>query len=410
MKKSWVWIFIVLILAACGSGNENEGNLDLSETNFEDISAQAAGTTVDLHMWGGDEGINQYIDEWVAPKLEEEHNITLKRTPVDTKDILSKLYNEKLANKEDGTVDVIWLNGENFKNAKENELLYGPFTDHLPAYQSYYDTDSLSYNNDFGTSVDGLEAPWGKVQFTFLYDTEKVDSPPQSFEELKQWIHENPGKFTYPNPDDFSGNAFVRHLLYQASDSTESLVQEPYSDEKADALGKEVWTYLKEIKSDLWRNGEHYPSSLTELDRLYSQGDVWMTMGYNEARSEHLIDQGVFPESTKSFIMEPGSLGNTHFLAIPFNSGNKAGAITSINYLLSPEAQYVKLQPKYWGDNTPISTDNLPKEQREKFESLDRGASVLPARELEDRFLPEVDSQYVDWIKENWQNEIFKTD
>lgn len=410
MKKVIFSAFILVLLAACGVSTKDSSpaEVDLANTSWSDVKQKAEGTTVNINMWGGDEGINRYMDEWVAPRLKEQYNVTLNRTPMDTKDILQKLYSEKQAGKADGTIDVIWINGENFKNAKKNELLFGPFQSQLPNFNDYYDQDSLAFKYDFGTPVEGYEAPWGKVQFVFLYDSAKVDQPPSSFEELKGWIKNNPGKFTYPNPDDFSGNAFLRQLLYEKADSPETIIEEPFTEKHATQHAQGMWEYLNEIKPDLWRKGEHYPASLTELDRLYGNGDVWMTMGYNEARAEHMIEQGVFPETTRSFVMDPGSIGNTHFLAIPYNSSNKQGAMAAINFLLSPEAQYAKLQPKYWGDNTPISIEKLPKEQQEKFKTLDRGESVLPARKLEESFLPEADSAYVEWLKENWKDEVIR--
>ncbi|KGP71755.1 ABC transporter substrate-binding protein [Pontibacillus yanchengensis] len=408
MKKSGLVGFIVFIflLSACSQGQSQQSNPN--DLSWDEIKQQADGTTVNIHMWGGDEGINQYMDEWVAPRLKEQYNITLERVPMDTQNILQKLQSEKQAGKKDGTIDIVWVNGENFKNAKENGLLYGPFRDQLPNFNDYYDQDSLAFQYDFGTPTEGYEAPWGKVQFVFQYDSNKISNPPKSFDELQSWINENPGKFTYPNPDDFSGNAFLRQLLYATVDDPKEIIEEPFSNEYATKKAEPMWEYLRTIKPDLWRNGEHYPASLTELDRLYSQGDVWMTMGYNEARAEHLIEQGVFPESTRSFVMEPGSLGNTHFLAIPFNSSNKSGAMAAINFLLSPDAQYKKLEPTYWGDNTPISVDKLPEEQQKKFESLDRGETVLSTERLENSFLPEADSGYVEWIKENWKDEIIR--
>ena len=102
------------------------------------------------------------------------------------------------------------MNGENFKLAKESNVLYGPFTDKLPNFTKYYDKDSNDIKYDFGEETNGYEAPWGRVQFVYTYNSDKVKNPPKSFEELKQWVKDNPGKFTYPAASDFTGSAFIR--------------------------------------------------------------------------------------------------------------------------------------------------------------------------------------------------------
>ena len=317
--KRWLAIISVislLLVSACGPSNATDSG-GLPEEDWETITSKAEGTKVNLFMWGGDDGINRYIDDVVAPMLKEKNNIELNRVPLDTQEILQKLQTEKRAGKDKGTIDIVWINGENFKNAKENDLLAGPFTDKLPNFTKYYDTESHAFQYDFGTETEGYEAPWGKVQFVFFYNSEKVKNPPSSYDELKAFMKEHPGKFTYPNPADFTGNAFLRHLLYAKSDS--DLAQSSFNEGTAEKMGEEVWKELNEMKPFLWREGETYPATLTDLDKLYSQEDVWMTMGYNEARAEHLIKDGVFPENTKSFILnDVGSIGNTHFLAIPF--------------------------------------------------------------------------------------------
>ncbi|TYS84952.1 ABC transporter substrate-binding protein [Rossellomorea aquimaris] len=405
--KKWLAIISVislLLVSACGPSNATDSG-GLPEEDWETITSKAEGTKVNLFMWGGDDGINRYIDDVVAPMLKEKNNIELNRVPLDTQEILQKLQTEKRAGKDKGTIDIVWINGENFKNAKENDLLAGPFTDKLPNFTKYYDTESHAFQYDFGTETEGYEAPWGKVQFVFFYNSEKVKNPPSSYDELKAFMKEHPGKFTYPNPADFTGNAFLRHLLYAKSDS--DLAQSSFNEGTAEKMGEEVWKELNEMKPFLWREGETYPATLTDLDKLYSQEEVWMTMGYNEARAEHLIKDGVFPENTKSFILnDVGSIGNTHFLAIPFNSPNKEGALVTINELLSPEAQYEKVKPDYWGESSPISYEKLDEKWRDKFMSVDRGGSVLEASVLEETYRGELDANYVEWLKENWIREV----
>lgn len=397
----------VFSLAACGQGQGNQDNSeDLIHQEWSEIVTLAQGSEVRIFMWGGDEGINRYMDGWVAPRLKEQYDVTFIRTPMDTGDILQKLMTENRANKEQGTFDIFWLNGENFKNAKENELLGGSFATKLPNVQKYVDMDSLDFQYDFGTLVEGLEAPWGKVQFVLIYDEQKVPSPPRNFTELNDWVTQNPGKFTYPEANDFTGNAFLRHLLYEVIGGPASLLQKGYDEEFVNTQSTEMWSYLNEIKPYLWREGETYPKSIAELDRLYSQGEVWMTMGYNEARAESLIQNGTFPKTTKTSVLKSGSIGNIHFLSIPFNSPNKAGAMVAINFLLSPDAQLAKMEPHMWGENMSLDPQKLSEEQQKQLHQIQRGESVLPADELKGAMLPEVDAQYVNWLKDKWLYEV----
>ena len=121
---------LVLALGAC-SQEQVATEADFSQ-DWNELATEAEGTTVNLYMWGGSESINSYFDEWVTPRLEEQYDISLNRVPVnDTQEILTQLLDEKTAGNESGSIDIMWINGENFKNAKDNELLNQPFADKL---------------------------------------------------------------------------------------------------------------------------------------------------------------------------------------------------------------------------------------------------------------------------------------
>ncbi len=411
--KKYLLILLGLIastmLVACGNSEKKQTEMrddPLAELSWSEIEEEAKGTVVRMYMWGGDEGINQYMDEYVIPTVKQQYDITLERVPLDTAEILNQLMNEKKAGVEDGSIDIAWMNGEYFYNAKNNDLLYGPILDKIPNVDKYVDTDALDVQYDFGTPTEGMEVPWGKVQFVFQYDAAKVPIPPKNFTELKDWVKANPGKFTYPDPTDFTGNAFLRHLFYESAGGVQRILDQGYDEEFAAEASQKMWDYLNEIEPYLWREGSTYPNDLTELDRLYSEGEVYMTMGYNEGRAESLIAEGIFPSTTKTFVLDSGSIGNSHFLSIPDTSPNKAGAMVVINFLLSPEAQLMKLEPTYWGENMALDPAKLSAEDQLKLESIDRGGSVLPTEILNEHLLPEVDAQYVPWLKENWLNEV----
>ena len=74
------------------------------------------------------------MDGVIGEALQEEFGITVNRVPLDnTADAVNKVLNEKAAGRDSGgSIDLIWINGENFRTLKDADLLYGPFVDLLP--------------------------------------------------------------------------------------------------------------------------------------------------------------------------------------------------------------------------------------------------------------------------------------
>ncbi|WP_234978440.1 ABC transporter substrate-binding protein [Bacillus tuaregi] len=416
-KKQSVALLMVffLILSGCSNneeskkkdekGNDNQAVVSVLDKDWETIVEDAKGSTVHFYLWGGDEGVNRYIDEYIAPQLKEEYNITLKRQPMDAVEFINKLVVEKQSGKEDGVMDVLWINGENFKTAKEKDLLLGPITAALPNYQQYVDKDSPDVQYDFGYPTEGYEAPWGKVQFVFTYDSSKVKNPPSSLAELEKWVKANPGKFTYPAPPDFTGSAFIRHILNETSEDYSAFL-DVFDQDLIEQEAEEVWKALNRMKPYLWREGSSYPQSLAQLDQLYKNGEVWMTMGYDEAGTSNYMTSGEFPKSSKTFVLDKGTLTNTHFLAIPYNAPHQDAAMVVINHLLSPDAQLKKMELEYWGENTALAVNRLPEDMKQRLEEIDRGPATLPEQELSEHRLPEMSAQYVEWLERGWIDNV----
>ncbi|OAA91634.1 extracellular solute-binding protein [Clostridium ljungdahlii] len=80
--------------------------------------------------------------------LKDKYDITLKRVPMNIEDILNKLIGDKQANNKKGTVDVVWINEENFYTAKQAGILYGPFAEKLPNFNKYIDKNSIEVKSD----------------------------------------------------------------------------------------------------------------------------------------------------------------------------------------------------------------------------------------------------------------------
>ena len=106
----------------------------LGFNSWDEVLAAAAGTTVNWFVWGGSDTINTNVDNDISAVVQEKYNVTVNRVPVvDTADVVNKVLSESAAGvTEDGSVDLVWINGENFKTLRQADLVYGPFAQALP--------------------------------------------------------------------------------------------------------------------------------------------------------------------------------------------------------------------------------------------------------------------------------------
>ncbi len=395
-------VIIVLGLVACSSQETKVEDNNILDQEWTDILSKAKGTEVSFYMWGGSRTINQWVDTYLAEALKDRYNISLKRVPMGPDDYMNKLLGEKQIGKEAGSIDLLWINGENFKTAMDKELLFGPFVDKLPNYSKYLDTDSKQNTTDFGFPTQGYEAPYNRAQFIFVYDQAKLKQVPYSFNELVAWIKANPGKFTYPAPPDFTGSAFVRHVIYEVTGGYEQYFEIADKEEFRTKI-RPALKFLVALEPYLWREGETYPSTIAQVDNMFADGEVLMSMGYDPSKATSEIVKGNYPATARSFVLENGTISNTNFLAIPFNSSNKAGALVLANFLESFEAQLSKYNPDNWGALPIFSYEKLDQEEQAELGELDLGIATLSQEILDKHSVPELPADLVPIIEEEWQ-------
>ncbi|AOY77830.1 ABC transporter substrate-binding protein [Clostridium formicaceticum] len=404
LKKIIFMLTIVLILSGCSSEGNQTDNPEL--TTWEDLLNYGKNKEVAILMWGGNDSVNKYMDGYVSKSVKEKYGITLKRIPMNASEFMNKLLNEKKAALNPGSADLVWINAENFRTAKNGGLLWGPFTDLLPNLNQYYDLQASDLNYDTGIPIEGYEAIWGRAQLVFTYDSKYVQEPPKSFQELMEWVKENPGKFTYPKlPDDFVGAAFIRTAYYELVGNNDAFLKD-MNQEKFKELSKPVIDYFKEMNPYLWREGRAFPVSQAQQDELFKNGEIYMTMGFEIGKTAGLVKAGVYPETVQTYVFDTGTIGNSHYLAVPFNSPNKAAALLVIDFLQSPEAQIEKLKPEVWGDMPAFSTNKLETIMLSDLETVESDPAFISMEFLANRRLPEVQSKYIDWIKELWTEEV----
>lgn len=414
MKRRWFGVVFMLVCAAtlmAGGAQEDpakemapfqERYMDMS---WDEIVAEAEGQTIYVYMWGGNDMANQHVVEFLGGNLKEKYGITVEQVPVNGAQVfMNKILGEKDAGKDtDGSVDLMWINQANFHKMKDAECLFGPFTTKLPNIQ-YINWEDPSVSWDGGAPTEDFESPWGTTQVVMIYDTARIKNPPKSIGALLDWVKANPGKYTYPTIDDFTGQDFVKHVFYDLVGGADKIGV--FDQAVWDEYSPQLWDKLNELEPYLWREGKTYPESLAKLDTLFANGEIDFILTYGPSNPAKKIDAGTFPETVMTYVFDEGTIGGFNYFAISYNSSSKAAAMVYANEAISIEAQYDKALPEKWGSLPAFEMSRLPADWQTKFENLERAPSVLSPAVLSAHMLPEIHQGYLRAIIEGWKENV----
>ena len=361
------------------------------------IEAEAKGQTVYFNAWAGSETINAYI-AWVGEQVKARYGITLEHVKItDTAEVVRRVRDEVKVGTAKGSADLVWINGENFRAMKADGLLFGPFASDLPNFK-YVDVEGKPTTLfDFAESTEGLESPWGMAQLTFFGDGARISEPPKSMEGLVAFAAANPGRVSYPAPPDFHGTTFVKQALLETIDDQGLLQMSAIKDIFVGESGP-MFALLDRLHPHLWREGKQFPQSQAQVKQMLADGELLMALTFNPNEPANLVASGELPATTIAWQHADGTIGNTHFVAIPINSQAAAAAQVVANFLLSPEAQGRKADLKTWGDPTVLAMDKLSGDEVKFFSGGDVAGSVAdPAPAI-----PEPHGSWVPLIEAAW--------
>ncbi len=373
-RMSLLGLMLMLLMQTAWAAGE--------DPEWQNILQKAEGQTVYFNAWGGSDVINDYI-RWAGAQVKEKYGVQIKHVKVtDIGDVVGRILAEKSAGRTaGGTVDLVWINGENFRAMKENGLLHAPYTQLLPNYRLVDTENKPTTLMDFTVPVDNLEAPWGMAQLVFMYDSAKVAVPPRDMHELLQFARAHPGRVTYPAPPGFHGTTFIKQALLELTTTPEALAG-PVAESDFAAVTAPLWAFLDELHPLMWRNGTTFTTGASEMKQLLNDGEILLSLSFNPNEAGNAIASGELPDTIRTYVHKDGTIGNTHFLAVVFNSSVAEGAMVFINFLMSPEAQARKEDPAVWGDPTILAMNKLSVEQKQLFENFPRGMATLSPGEL----------------------------
>ncbi len=378
-----------------------------SQMTWEEILEEADGQTVNWYLWGGSTTINDMIDNVYAAEAKK-YGITLNRVGVNnTTEAVNTVISEKEAGKDvGGSVDMIWINGANFRTMVETGVTLKNWSEQLPNSQ-YVDWTDPAIAYDMGYPVNGQEAPWSSAQLQMVYDSARVQESdlPRSYDEIMAYAKANPGRVTYLAPPEFMGTRFIKQGMYELTGGYEQYNKDGITKADFEVMSEPMWQWLEEINSYLWSNGETYAKSAANSFELVNNGEVDFTFTMNGTGISSAIDLGQLPDTARVYCTDT-SIADTSYLGIPYNGANKAGAIVLANIILAPEMQAAKIAI---GQGPVLNFATITAEQQaafdEEYAKLPEGTYVDGA-ELGRTKAPEVGSYLNVYIEEIWAERI----
>ncbi len=416
MKKMMFLLFVLSSLAmyfGCSGKMAEEKKMDtiyenvFDEITWEEILSEAEGQTVNWYLWGGSPNINSMIDNEFATEAAK-YGVKINRVGINNiTEAINTIISEKDAGKTTGgSVDLLWVNGSNFRTMVEANITLKDWSENIPNSQ-YVDWTDPSIAYDMGYPVNGQEAPWSSAQLQIVYDSARVKESelPRSYEDIMAYAKANPGRVTYLAPPEFMGTRFIKQGIYELTGGPEQYNREGITKDELEKMSEEMWQWLEEINPYLWSGGETYAKTAANSYELVNNGEVDFSFSMNGTGISSAIEVGQLPETAKVYCTNT-SIADTSYVGISFNGANKAGAMVLANILLSPEMQAAKIGI---GQGTILDFSTLSADHQAAFDAeyakLPKGTYVEPA-EMARTKSPEVGSYLNILIEEIWVERI----
>ncbi|MBI0426246.1 ABC transporter substrate-binding protein [Psychrobacter sp. NG27] len=409
--STYAMVMSICIGISASTASPTTANINQDLSPWQQIEAQGSNQDVYFYAWGGDPQINAYL-QWVGDQVDDKYNINLVHVKLsDTSEAVSRVLAEKSAHNDDqGSVDLVWINGANFATMSENSLLLKQWANKLPNFALTDPENNPTVNFDFGVPTNGMEAPWGQASLTFYYDNLSTSKPPTTLTELTAWTAQNPGRFSYPKPPDFLGMSFLKYVLVmlheqqdaQTGKNTSAQLNLPATEDNAALVLDPLWAFLDDFHPTLWRNGEQFVQTGAQMRRLVDDTELSLAFTFSAPEVPAAVQRYDLPKSIRSYAMSDGSLSNTHFVAIPYNASHPQAAQLVANFLMSPEAQAKKQTPSVWGDKSVLVQSTLSPAQQALFKTKQPHPSALPFDSVK-RTVSEPHPSWVEAIQQGWQ-------
>lgn len=235
----------------------------------------------------------------------------------------------------------------------------------------------------------GYSVPYRGSSVVIAYNSQYVKTPPKTFDDLVTWIKGNPGRFTYCDPNTGgSGQAFVAAAIYKYV-NPDKYAGNAY-DPKEEAAWDPAWQLLRDLQPAMYNNGFH-PNGNVAVLQLLAQQNIWIAPVWSDM-SLDFLKRGLLPKSVQLEQISPPLFGGDSTVTLPAYSEHLEGALTLLNWLLTPEAQQLVITSVsgYPG----VDWKYMPAAVRAQFADVAKPYSPLP------------NAQYLADLKRLWHDRV----
>lgn len=356
-RKLVLPLMSILLLTACGEGDNNQSNNEESESK-EVIS-----------LWANGSDNVRRAFESVAEKFNQseygqdyELEIQFITSGTGVQGLADRVLAAKNAGETETDYDLITLSDAQFTMYTEEGG---------DDFFKQLNSDLLSNDDKLTTEVSIGEEyllPYRGTTVVLAYDSESVDSVPETSESLYQWIIDNPSRFAYNTPNSGgAGQSFVETSIYNF------LPEEAMT--SSDESWKEEWDQgfdlLKELHPYLYESGGEvvYPNKNQGTLDLLANKQVDMIPAWADMVIQQKTE-GVLPESIEITQIDPALTGNLDAIAMPEVGGaSEEGAHAVMDFFLSEDAQQILLDEM--AAIPLIDSENMESPNAEMLENLD---------------------------------------
>ena len=371
----------VTTMAGCGSSSSSSDSSSSSNSSSDS-------KTVTLWATGSDNVRAVYeslIEDFNSKNDDYQVELQFMLSGTGTQSLTDMLAAAKKANQTDTDYDIVDLSGDDLSKIVSQI-----------GEDSFVKLDDSKMSNAANVSAESSVAtdyvqPYRGTTVVLAYDSEKVQNPPTTWDELVEWMKENPGRFAYNTPGTGgAGDSFARTAVYNFMDE-EAITSD---DTKWEDEWDEGFQYLADLHQYMYKSGDSvvYPNKNQGTLDLLNQGEIDMCPNWADMVLSQRAE-GTLKDTIKITQLDPALTGSFQSLAIPTFGSNEDGAYAFMDYMLSDDAQQIMVQEM--AAIPLVDTANLDMTGFEDVENLDvDNFRIMSIGDLSTNF------------NERWDNEI----